>query len=306
LKATRILAPAADRSLLIDSTHKRWIVASALVGATALAVYLTFDALSLRELTGGSTVGLWYGVVGSALMIYAGLLSALRRVPSWWWIGSRKVWLRGHIWLGLLSAVFLLCHSHFRWGGPIECLLWGAVIGVLATGVFGLLMQQLLPRLMTTRVSAEAPYEQIPHLCRLMRKRTDALVDSICGPLAGGAMDINSTKGAKQFAEDGKVQLRIFYEHDLRPFLDPQPPRSSPLFNPLQAEARFAKLRQLAGMDECDEQLRQLATLCEERRAWRDQERIHFWLHSWLLLHVPLSVALLVLGIAHVVRSLYY
>ncbi len=51
-------------------------------------------------LTGGSLVGLWYGIIGSALMIYAGLLSLLRRVPSWWWIGSRKVWLRGHIWLG--------------------------------------------------------------------------------------------------------------------------------------------------------------------------------------------------------------
>ena len=292
--------------MLIDSTHKRWIAASALIGAAALATYLTLDALSPRELTGGSTVGLWYGVIGSALMVYAGLLSALRRVPSWWWIGARKVWLRGHIWLGLLSAVFLLCHSHFRWGGPLERLLWWTVIGVLATGVFGVIMQQLLPRLMTTRIAAEAPYEQIPHLCRLMRKRTDALVDSICGPLVGGPGGIRSTRGAMRVAEDGKMQLRIFYEQDLRPFLDPRPPRSSPLLNPLQAEARFGKLRQLAGMDEWDEQLRQLATLCEERRLWRDQERLHFWLHAWLLLHVPLSVALLVLGIAHVVCSLYY
>src|SRR5580692_7192692 len=181
VKGCGLSALAVDRSLLIDSTHKRWIVASALLGAAGLAAYFTVDWLSPRELTGGSTIGLWYGVIGSALMVYAGLLSALRRVPTWWWIGARKVWLRGHIWLGLLSAVFLLCHSHFRWGGPIERLLWYAFIGVLATGIFGLLLQQLLPRLLTTRVPAEAPYEQIPHLCRVMRKRADALVDSICG-----------------------------------------------------------------------------------------------------------------------------
>ena len=46
--------------------------------------------------------------------------------------------------------------------------------------------------------------------------------------------------------------------------------------------------------------------MCEERRLLREQERMHFWLHSWLLVHVPLSAALLVLGAAHVVMSLYY
>jgi len=298
--------PAAELPLLIDSTHKRWIVASGFLGAAALSAYLTYRELSPRELTGGSTVGLWYGVIGSALMVYAGLLSALRRVPSWWWIGARQTWLRGHIWLGLLSAVFLLCHANFRWGGPIEVLLWVAVIGVLVTGVFGLLLQQMLPRLMTTRVPSEAPYEQIPHLCRVMRKRADALIDSICGPVVATELDIESTRAAARAAEDGKTQLRAFYEHDVRPFLGERPPRSSPLNNPLQTEARFGKLRQLAGMDELHEQLGQLATLCDERRLLRDQERIHFWLHSWLLIHVPLSVALLVLGVAHVVFSLYY
>jgi len=37
-----------------------------------------------------------------------------------------------------------------------------------------------------------------------------------------------------------------------------------------------------------------------------EQERIHRWLHIWLLLHIPLSVALLVLGVLHIVTALYY
>jgi hypothetical protein len=292
--------------LLIDSTHKRWFYVTLVLGGASLAVYLVLRRLNPGGLTGGSTVGLWYGVIGSALMVYAGLLSALRRVPTWTWLGARKVWLRGHIWLGLLSAVFLVCHSGFRLGGTLEQLLWLCVLGVLATGVFGLFLQQVLPRLMTTRVPCEAPYEQIPHLCQVMRRKADALVDAVCGPYDPHTETIETTRAAARLAEDAKAQLRAFYEHDVRPFLAERFAPASPLGNPLQAEARFAKLRNLSGLTEMRDQLGQLATLCEERRLLAEQERIHFWLHSWLLLHIPLSVALLVLGVAHVVTALYY
>ena len=80
-------------------------------------------------------------------MVYAGLLSAMRNVPSWWWIGPRQTWMRGHIWLGLLSGVLILCHSGYRWGGPLEIALWVVLIAMLMTGIYGLVLQQVLPRL---------------------------------------------------------------------------------------------------------------------------------------------------------------
>jgi hypothetical protein len=177
---------------------------------------------------------------------------------------------------------------------------------MLATGVFGLLLQQLLPRLLTTRVTCEAPFEQIPHLCQVMRRRADAVVDSLCGPHNPHELSIETTRRAMQISEDGFVQLRAFYEQNMRPFLAPTVPRSSPLLSPLQTEARFSKLSKLAGLTDKAEELEQLATLCEERRLLAEQERIHFWLHAWLAAHIPLSVALLVLGVAHVVYALYY
>lgn len=291
--------------MLLDSTHKRWFWATVIIAFLALVAYFFFQRQTPGGLTGGSTVGLWYGAIGSALMIYAGLLAAHRKVPSWWWIGRRTTWLRGHIWLGLLSALFLLCHSGFHWGGPLELALWLVTIGVLATGIFGLFVQGLLPRMMTSRIPCESPYEQIPHLCQVMRRKADALVESVCGP-QGTEVDIQGTIDAARAAGDGRVQLRAFYEENVRPFLAAEAPRSSPLFNPLQAEARFAKLRNLTSLADAREPLGQLATLCEERRLLSEQERIHFWLHSWLILHVPLSVALLVLGVVHVVTALYY
>jgi hypothetical protein len=279
--------------LLIDSSHKRWFLATAALGVGLTALYLWLARRAPDGLTGGSPVGLWYGVGGSALMVFAGLLSALRRVPSWWWLGSRQTWLRGHIWLGLLSGVVILCHSGFRWGGPLEVVLWFVLGAVLVSGVLGLLAQQALPRAITTRVSAEGPYEQIPHLCLMMRKKADTLIDGLCPPNPGAA------------GEDVSP-LRGFYEEVVRPFLGPDYRRSSPLASPLRAEALFARVRSLPALAEAGEQLTTLATLCEERRQLGEQERLHYWLHAWLLVHVPLSGALLVLGLAHAILSLYY
>jgi hypothetical protein len=292
--------------LLIDSTHKRWIVSTLLIAAVAVGAYLGVARLVPGGLTGGSTVGIWYGIVGSALMVYAGLLAAHRKLPRWTWLGARSFWLKGHIWLGLLSAVFLLCHSGFHWGGPLEFALWLAVIGVLGTGVFGLMLQQVLPRLLTVRVTSEGPYEQIPHLCQVMRRRADALIDAVCGAYNPEAPNVESTQAVIKLVEDSRAQLRTFYEHDVRPFLSLTPPRYSPLANPMQAEARFTKISSLSGLADVKDELGQLATLCEERRQLAEQERIHFWLHAWLAVHVPLSVALLVLAVAHVVTALYW
>jgi hypothetical protein len=36
------------------------------------------------------------------------------------------------------------------------------------------------------------------------------------------------------------------------------------------------------------------------------QKRLHLWLHTWLMVHVPISFALLVLTAVHAVLSLRY
>ena len=47
-----------------------------------------------------------------------------------------------------------------------------------------------------------------------------------------------------------------------------------------------------------------LETFCEQRRQFALQARLHFWLHNWLWVHLPLSAALVVLMIVHVVVAL--
>ncbi len=289
--------------MLIDSTHRRWIMCTVALGLVAIAAYWWLDRSTPGGLTGGSTVGLWYGIIGSSLMVFAGLLSALRKVPAWWWIGSRKAWLKGHVWLGLLSVVVILCHSGFRWGGVLEQALWVVFGLTIITGVFGLLLQQFVPRMITTRVPCEAPYEQIPHLCKVMAQKAEKLVSS------AWERDLQETQMSMRGSQLGlgaKVQLQEFYEAQILPFLSKPYRRSALLAQPLQAETAFARLKALPGLADVKEQVEELELLCAERRQLAAQERLHHLLHGWLLLHIPLSVALLILGVAHAVASLYY
>jgi hypothetical protein len=284
--------------LLIDSRQKSWFLATVALGLLAGLVYAWFDYSTPGGFTGGSVIGMWYGIIGSGLMVYAGLLSTLRKVPSLWWLGSRKVWLKGHIWLGLLSELIILFHSGFHWGGPLERVLWVVLTLTIATGILGLILQQFLPTMITRRIACEVPYEQIPHLCSLIRRKADALIDNLCGPF-----DVKQQDGG---ADSPRDQLRRLFEDEVRPFLCEPYLRRSPLVTPGVLEGEFAAVSALSWTSDVEGPLQSLRMLCEERRLLGEQERLHHLLHGWLMVHIPLSVALLVLGLAHAVLSMYY
>ena len=84
--------------------------------------------------------------------------------------------------------------------------------------------------------------------------------------------------------------------------------RTALLRNNLRADAVFATLRSRVklgegGSVEALEALDRLDDICRERRRIFEQQRVYHWLHGWLMIHIPLSVALLVLGIAHAVMA---
>ena len=85
-------------------------------------------------------------------MLFAGLLAARKKLPVWR-LGRAQSWMRGHLWLGLLSLPMILFHGGFRFGGLLTSMLMILLIIVVASGLFGAALQHYMPNVMTAEVT---------------------------------------------------------------------------------------------------------------------------------------------------------
>lgn len=293
----------------IDRTHQQWLAVSLIILSVATAIYVIYAAHSPAGPSGGSPVGLAFGIVGSAFMLFAGLLAGRKKLPVWR-LGRAQTWMRGHLWLGLMSLPLILFHGGFRFGGPLTSVLMVLLIIVVASGLFGAALQHYMPNVMTAEVPKETIFEQIDHVRAGLIAETDELVAVATG--STGAMEkkqsARSAAVAGQtiaLAPEAAAPLSTFYANEMRPFLQNQSLSNQPLEDPNTAHAIFARLRALLP-PEAYETVKRLEEACEEDRQWRRQVRLHHWLHGWLMLHIPLSFALLLLGCVHAVMALRF
>src|SRR5262249_54551883 len=124
------------------------------------------------------------GVAGGAIILFEFALWGRKKVRSWR-VGRLPVWMAGHIWLGLLSVPLLILHSGFRLGGLLSATLMILFLLVILSGVYGLLLQQFLPRRMLQDVPAETIYSQIDRVVAQLEHDAERLVDLTCGPVRG-------------------------------------------------------------------------------------------------------------------------
>ena len=324
----------------MDKTQRGWALFSLTVLAGSGVVYV-FYALGLPQgPRGGSAIGLTFGVIGFGFMTFAALLGARKRVPTWR-VGRAQAWMRGHLWLGFLVLPMILFHGGFHFGGSLtRVLMWLLIITVLS-GVFGAVVQHYVPRVMTSDVPLETIYDEISHVRTLLREEADRAMESLCGNLglsrhaneegqrAGGFTALRTmaasvvplrtsaavSAGASAavaaapeiilLSEEESAPLRRFYVEEMRPFLERPKQRGRRLADAAKASSTFSGLRTLLPAA-AHTTLTDLEDICEEARQLTRQERLHHWLRGWLLLHIPLSLALILLGAIHAVMALRY
>ena len=324
----------------MDKTQRGWALASLAIVALSAFVYVLSVFKAPQGPRSGSVIGLTFGVIGFAFMIFAALLGARKRVPTWR-VGRAKAWMRGHLWLGFLALPMILFHGGFHFGGTLtRVLMWLLIITVLS-GVLGAALQHYIPRVMTTDVPLETIYDEIGRVRTLLREEADRAIQSICGNLglsktsseeaqrAGGFTALRTiaasavplrtsaavSAGASAavaaapeiilLSEEESAPLRRFYLNEMCPFLELPKQRGQRLGDAAKASSTFAGLRTLLPAT-AHVALAELEDICDEARQLTRQERLHHWLHGWLLLHIPLSLALILLGAIHAVMALRY
>ena len=245
-----------------------------------------------------------FGVVGTLLMLFAWLLSARKKMIRAR-LGSLSWWLKGHLWLGALSLPMILFHSAFRWGGWLEIVLWLALGAVITSGLIGLALQNMLPRMMKVQLPDESVPDQFAEVCGRLTLSADEKVMTECtAAVVGAAAERPADTPASAYGNP-LDWLASFHIHTVRPYLSPVPPNDSPLSSAEQAQLLFDRVRTLLPYT-CQETVDWLEQACSDRRHLAQQQRLYQLLHGWLKIHIPCSVALLVFTVVHIATALYF
>src|SRR5438445_13102136 len=238
--------------MLLDHSQRGWALASLAIFLTSLVLYVAYAWSDPR---GGSAIGLLFGVMGFGFMIFAAALGVRKRVPAWR-IGRAKSWMRGHLWLGLLALPLILFHGGFHVGGTLTQILMWLLIVTVASGVYGALLQNSIPKKMTADIPLETIYDVISHVRGLLREEADRAIESLCGnlgtvkdsagevqraggftalrPIAASAVPLRTSAAVSAGAsaavapapellllgETESAPLRRLYREEVRPFLE--------------------------------------------------------------------------------------
>lgn len=314
-----------------------WIAVLLAGTAAAIAAYGTWAFGKPRWPGGSSLPGLVLGVIAGAIMVFEVLFWPRKKVRSWR-LGSARSWMRAHIWLGFLAVPLVVLHSGFSWGGQLSTLLMLLFSVVVISGIVGLVLQQYLPRMMLERVPAETIYSQIEFVAERSFWDAEDLIDAACGRpdgelaslhprpktvqsqpaymTVGAVRTVGSITGkvvetavaasssGHPLAGHGAV-VRERFQTAIGPYLLEGGRSNSPLRSPLSSPAFFRGLRDVLPAEAAG-LIGALEGLCNQRRQFDLQVRLHAWLHGWLCVHVPLSLALVGLMFVHIVVALKY
>lgn len=245
---------------------------------------------------GGTPLGLVLGTISLGIFIFAALLGVRKKLP-FLPLGNVQRWLRGHIWLTLLTIPLILLHSGFRLGSPMTTTLMVLYAIVMVSGIYGLILQHKLPKMMKESLPAEIVFEQIPNVraqfCAAAEKLQRSLKQQAKSGSAAVAVDVSQEE-----------MLAGFIQQRLLPYLRARRGEKYRLGQAREADEIFRHLK--LRVDEMyRSRVDEMRRWCEERRLTDAEVRMQHWLHGWLFVHVPLSFVLLLMTAWHAFVTLF-
>jgi hypothetical protein len=303
--------------VLINKDSRPWIIICLLLLAAASIAYFAVPGMGQRRLdgpSGGTPEGLIFGVAGYAMMLFALLLGARKRVRSLR-VGRAYWWCQGHVWFGILSFPIIVLHGGFKsnfWGGTLTLWIMWLFVAVWISGLVGLVLQQIMPNRMLNQVPMETIFEQVDNIIDQLRREAEQIVKSVSQKTQEDAYETEEGSAGTATAvapvrigAEAEAKLATFYNAQVKPILQERIPLGAALARERQATAAFAQLRDTMPLT-MRKPVDDLAEICEERRQLAKQKRLHHILHGWLFVHVPISYALMVLATVHAFQALQY
>lgn len=238
---------------------------------------------------GGTLMGYALGTVAALLIVWLMLLGARKRSYGASYT-SLQGWLSAHVYLGFALLVVATLHTGLEMGFNLHTLAYALMVVVILSGMYGVVMFLRLPTQLTEAMgddSVQSLVLQLHDLDQQARKAALSLPDA-CNALVLDAAE--------------KTRLRgTVFDHITR-----ATSRGCPTAHAVRRMRALNKdLR-----DDALRQGRELLGILVARQGVVGRIRRHYRLLArmrlWLLLHVPMSVALLCALAAHVVSVFIY
>jgi hypothetical protein len=244
-------------------------------------------------------------------------------------IGSALAWMISHIWLGLLTVPLVFLHTGFRVGGWFTIVLSLVFAAVIISGVYGLILQNTLPSRMWKEVPSETIFSQIDRIIGFMNRDARRLAAAAgCGDdlieqfteadeeraelqrayivvgrfRSSGVVEgkvLNTRVETPVLDNEDRKQLREFFLNRVDPFLMPNGMAASELADGRTSEKLFSAIAARVA-ENARPVVDALEQLADQRRQLHRQARLHRRLHSWLWIHLPLTVVLLMMLVQHI------
>src|SRR5438309_282205 len=81
------------------------------------------------------------------------------------------------------AGCYTAASARFAAGGVLTQVLMVVFFVIIGSGMFGLFLQNLIPRMMMRQVETDTIFQQIPHVIDQLRSEAIECIESVCGPL---------------------------------------------------------------------------------------------------------------------------
>jgi hypothetical protein len=266
----------------------RWAKVAGALSLAAILVYVLLDPLPRPN--GGTAYGYVLGTLGAAMIVWLSLIGMRKRIitakPY-----SLKAWTSAHVYLGLSLIVIGTLHAGFQLGWNIHSLAYVLMMIVILSGLYGVVVYARLP----AQLSANRNEATQPQMLEAIRT-LDRQLDTAAQPLGKAEADLVRLS-LEECEVAGGLWQRLTARH----------PNCG---NARARDAVQALVRSQMQTGKPDPALTQILFLLERKDAALAQARRHIrmktQLEIWLYVHVPITVALIVALVAHILSVFLY
>ena len=282
-----------QESILVyrNSRYLKLAVAAIVIAIVAYAV-----DTPVGEPNGGTWLGYTLGTIGALLILWL------------MWFGVRKrrygggtvqleAWLSAHVYLGLALIVIATLHTGFQFGLNVHTLAYALMMLVILSGVFGLYAYVRYPREMTANRRGASLNEMMQQIADLDRECSDVAMDMSdeINDIVHHARENTRLGGGLMRQLSGRdpncaTTAALARVHEISARIGESGPDASAALDRMQLRRLIVRLNRKVELLE---------------RARKDI-RFQALMRVWLLVHIPVSIALFAALFAHVISVFFY